>query len=55
MKVLLWILPYLVVVIIEAVAMSNGLILGAIPTVLLFVGAGFLSRSLGKKWDERKK
>ena len=52
MKIVIMFLCYFAVAVIEGVLMANGIVLGAIPTVILFGGAMWLSKELGKKWDE---
>ena len=52
MKLVIMFLCFFVVAVIEGVLMANGIVLGAIPTVILFGGAMWLSKELGKKWDE---
>lgn len=54
MKVLIWIGCIFVNAIITTLFKQNGIILGAIPTVLLYLGAVYLARYLCKLWDERK-
>lgn len=54
MKVFLWLLPFLVVIIVQTVALSSGYVLGALPTVAIFIIANLIAQALRKKWDERK-
>lgn len=53
MKVLIWIGCLFANALITTLFKENGIILGAIPTVLLYLGAVYLARTLCKLWDER--
>ena len=54
MKVLIW-LGYIFGLSLFIVILKNvGIILGGIPTALLFWGMLWLARALCKKWDEHK-
>ena len=52
MKVLIWVGCLFVYVIIQTAFQASGIMLGAIPTVILFSIAGWSARTLCKKWDE---
>lgn len=54
MKIFIWFLCILANAIITTVIKESGVILGAIPSVLLFGGTMWLARTLCKKWDEHK-
>ena len=55
MKVFIWVVCFMVIAAIQTAARSSGVILGAIPTMLL-VGAGYLSASaLCNVYDKHKK
>ena len=54
MKILIWFLCILVYAVITVLFMNSGIILGAIPTVILLGGAMWLAKALCKKWDEQK-
>ena len=54
MKFLIWFLCILVNALIITGLRYSGVLLGAIPTVLLFVGMMALARFLCKKWDEHQ-
>ncbi len=54
MKALIWIGCIFANAIITTLFKQNGIILGAIPTVLLYLGAVYLARYLCKLCDERK-
>ena len=53
MKVLIWVVCILVYAVIQTVISESGIVLGGIPTALLFGGmmwvAGTLSNKVGKK------
>lgn len=55
MKVLIWFLCIFACAIITSLIKETGIILGAIPTVILFTGTMWLARTLCKKWDEHNK
>ncbi len=52
MKILIWILCLSVPAIIKTILDSNGIVLGAIPTVILWAPALWLARHFCKKLDE---
>lgn len=54
MKVLIWFLCILAYSIITTLIKECGIILGGIPTVILFGGTMWLARTLCTKWDEHK-
>ena len=54
MKVFIWISCYFVLSIVLTFIRSAGVILGGIPTVLLYLGTFFLAKFLCEIWDERK-
>lgn len=54
MRALIWIGCIFANAIITTLFKQNGIILGAIPTVLLYLGAVYLARYLCELWDERK-
>lgn len=54
MKVLIWVLCFFANALITTIIKGNGVILGAIPTVILYGVTIWLARTLCKKWDERK-
>ena len=54
MKFLIWFLCVLANAIIITLIKAAGIILGGIPTALLFVATLWLARNLCKKWDEHK-
>ncbi len=54
MKVLIWVLCFFLNALISAIIKGNGVILGAIPTVILYGVTIWLARTLCKKWDEHK-
>lgn len=54
MKVLIWFLCIFANALITTIIKYNGIILGAIPSVLLFAGTMWLARTLCKKWDVYK-
>ena len=55
MKFLIWFLCIFANAIITTIIKEAGVILGAIPTVVLFGATMWLARALCKKWDEHKK
>lgn len=54
MKVLIWLLCFFVNGLITTLIRESGVILGAIPTVILFASTMWLARTLCQKWDEHK-
>ena len=54
MKVLIWVLCLFANALITTIIKGSGVILGAIPTVILYGVTIWLARTLCKKWDERK-
>lgn len=54
MKVLIWFICFFVVALIRTSTQESGIILGGLPTALLYLGAYFIARSLCKSLDERK-
>ncbi|MBE6810080.1 MAG: zinc-ribbon domain-containing protein [Ruminococcaceae bacterium] len=54
MKVLIWIVCYFVIALITTALKENGVILGGIPTVILWLLVFFPARRLCKFWDEHK-
>lgn len=54
MKFLIWFLCIFANAIITTIIKEAGVILGAIPTVILFGATMWLARTLCKKWDEHK-
>ncbi len=55
MKVFIYIACFFVMVMIQVVAKNSGILLGAIPMVLLYLGALWAARGLCKLWDNRGK
>ena len=53
MKVLIWFLCIFANALITVLAKENGIILGAIPTIVLFGGMFWLATALCKAWDKR--
>ena len=54
MKVLIWFLCIFANALITTLIKEAGVILGAIPTVILYGATFWLARTLCKKWDEHK-
>ena len=54
MKVLIWFLCIFTNALITTLIKEAGVILGAIPTVILYGATFWLARTLCKKWDEHK-
>lgn len=54
MKVLIWFLCIFANALITTLLKESGIILGAIPTMILFGAMLWLARTLCKKWDEHK-
>lgn len=54
MKVLIWVLCLFANAMITTIAKENGVILGAIPTVILYALAATLAQSLCGVWDKYK-
>ena len=54
MKVLIWVLCIFVNALVTTIVKESGVILGAIPTVILYGVTIWLARTLCKKWDEHK-
>ena len=52
MKVLIWILCIFANALITTILKESGILLGAIPTMILFGAMLWLARTLCKKWDE---
>ena len=55
MKVLIWFLCIFANALITTIFKQNGILLGAISTMILFAAMLWTARTLCKKWDERKK
>ena len=53
MKILIYIVCFLVLAIIQAILTSKRIILGAIPMVLLWSGTWWIAKQLCRLWDER--
>lgn len=53
MKFLIWFLCILAYAIFTAMLRGAGVILGAVPTIILWLGLCWLARTLCKKWDEK--
>jgi len=53
MKVVIYVVCFFVMSLIQSACRVNGIILGAIPTVLLYLGTFWLARALCKAWDNR--
>lgn len=54
MKVLIWVLCIFANALITTILKESGILLGAIPTMILFGAMLWLARTLCKKWDEHK-
>ena len=54
MKILIWIVCFFTNALIIALIKDSGIMLGGIPTALMFGGTLWLARTLCKKWDEHK-
>jgi len=54
MKVLIWFLCIFANALFTTLIKKAGVLLGAIPTVILYGAACWLARTLCKKWDEHK-
>ena len=54
MKFLIWFLCIFSNALITTLIKESGVILGAIPTVILYGATFWLARALCKKWDEHK-
>ena len=54
MKILIWFLCIFANALITTILRESGIILGGIPTAVLFGGTMWLARTLCKKWDEHK-
>ena len=54
MKVLIWVVCFFVNALVTTIVKESGVILGAIPTVILYGVTIWLARTLCRKWDERK-
>lgn len=54
MKVLIWFLCIFANALITTLIKEAGVILGGIPTALMFAATLWLARTLCKKWDEHK-
>ena len=54
MKILIWFVCILVMAIIQTIISSSGIILGAIPSVILFLAMWQVATTLCKKYDEKK-
>ncbi len=52
MKVLIWVGCVFAYAVVTVLINSSGIMLGAIPTVLLFGGTMWLARTLCSKYDE---
>ena len=54
MKGLIWFLCIFANALITTILKESGILLGAIPTMILFAAMLWLARTLCKKWDEHK-
>lgn len=54
MKVLIWFLCFFALALIQTIFRMNGILLGAIPTVILFSTTWWAARKLCTLWDARK-
>ena len=55
MKALIWFVSFFCMAVIQMIIKDSGIILGGIPTALLFGLTWFVAQKLCKKWDNRKK
>lgn len=55
MKVLIWIVCFFCMAVVQMIVKDSGIILGGIPTALLFGLTWFVAQKLCKKWGNRKK
>lgn len=55
MKVLIWFVSFFCMAVIQMIIKDSGIILGGIPTALLFGLTWFVAQKLCKIWDNRKK
>ncbi len=55
MKVLIWFLCILTASVVSVLIQLSGVILGAVPIIILYGAAILLARTLCKKWDKHKK
>ena len=53
MKIFIYVACFFVMIMIQVAAQSAGVLLGAIPMVLLYAGAYWSARGLCKLWDNR--
>ncbi len=53
MKIVIWIGCIFAAALIQTAIAGSGMMLGAIPTALLFLGAMAAARALCRKWDEK--
>ena len=53
MKIFIYVACFFVMVMIQVAAQNAGILLGAIPMVLLYLGAYWSARGLCKLWDNR--
>ena len=51
-NVLAFVLPALLIAIVQTIARSNGYILGALPTLLIAFVAFTIGRKLGESWEQ---
>ena len=54
MKILIWIGCILLYGIVNAMCRAQGIILGGLPTALMFFGIFFLAGTLCRLWDKRR-
>lgn len=54
MKAVIWTICILVNALINTALRQQGILLGAIPTMILISVTLWIARTLCKKWDERK-
>ena len=54
MKGLIWFMCVVANAVFTIIFNANGILLGAIPTMILFGTTFWLARTLCKKWDENK-
>ena len=52
MKFLIYFLVFFAGTMIVALFRSNGVILGAIPTIAIYFVASLIGQALGKKWED---
>ena len=54
MKILIWVLCILANAVITTIFKANGILLGAMPTMILCGTMFWLASTLCRKWDEHK-